>query len=115
GRHGMDDLLGLQAPGVRDASLAGRAAADLPTLLEDRRSPGAMDRTVHPPAAEKRRIRRIDDGIGVLPGDVSLDQLDTGRPDGDLHVPLLAISSKTLPAVSPDSRRENPAPPGSRP
>ena len=41
-----------------------------------------MDCTVNTAAAEQRWIRRVDNGIGVLTGDVARDEFDRGGTSG---------------------------------
>jgi len=74
--HRVDHLLGGEPIALGDSSLPGRAAADAATLLEELRSGGAVDRPVHAPAAEQRRVRRVDDRVHRLSRNVALHRLE---------------------------------------
>ena len=72
----VDHVAGAQAPRTRRLRVSGRAAAEEPALGEQRRARSAVDRAVHPTAAEQARVRRVDDRVGVLLGDVTMKKLD---------------------------------------
>ena len=58
----------------------GRGALVAAVVQEaERRTGRSVDRAVHPAAAEQARVRRVDDRIDVLPGDVASHELD--HPD----------------------------------
>ena len=94
---------GVQHIARRQVAAAGRlhvpgvAAAKRAALREDPGAAGAVDRSVDTAAAEQRRVRRVDDGVDVLRGDVAEDELDhayarrakrTGRSAGSGINPL---------------------------
>ena len=62
---GVDDVLCRKAVAFRDFCLPGRTAAELPALREKPRPRGLMDRAVHAPAAEKRRVGGVYDGVNA--------------------------------------------------
>ena len=82
GPDGVHDVPRGQLPGRRRLGVAGLAAAEQPALREDRRAAGPVDRTVHPAAAEQRRVRRVDDHVDRLFGDVAADGFDPSH-DGE--------------------------------
>jgi len=54
------------------------ALAERPALGQHLRAGGPVDGAVDAPAAEQARVRRVDDRVGVLLGDVAEDQVDPG-------------------------------------
>jgi hypothetical protein len=87
----VDHALDLQLPGVRRDRVADGAAADRQTGVEQRRSRGAMDRSVDaapPPglvASGEQRVGRGDDRVDVLAQDVRADDLDRAARDVSAH------------------------------
>jgi hypothetical protein len=83
--HGVDHPSGRELARGGRHRLAGRQAArvaarpHLAARRQDRRAAATVDRPVHSAAAEQGRVRRVDDGIGPLRGDVADLQ-------GDPHV-----------------------------
>src|SRR5207237_4676093 len=71
----------LQAAGGRDLRVAGGAAAERATFLEDRWSAGPVDRAVDATAPEQRRVGRVHDRVGVLLRDVAAHELDERARD----------------------------------
>ena len=72
----VDHVARTQVPRTRRLRLSGRAPAEEPALGEQRRARGAVDRAVHPTPTEQARVRRVDDRVGVLLGDVTVKKLD---------------------------------------
>ena len=74
----MDNIPRLERPAGSDDSLARRAAAlsrhDLLALRQYRRSPCPVNRPIHAPTAQQRAVRRIDNSIRLLLGDITLNQ-----------------------------------------
>ena len=73
---GMDHIARPEPPAGGEARLAGRAAAETATFLQNLWPASAVDRAVHTPAAEKARVSGIDDGLGVLLGNIAFDQFN---------------------------------------
>src|ERR671933_34153 len=71
--HEADELDRLPRRRLR---VPGRAAAVLAALREDLGAAGPMDRAVDAAAAEQRLVRRVDDRVHRLLGDVAADGLD---------------------------------------
>src|SRR5215210_6966303 len=86
--YGVDDPPGGQLTGCGRDRLAGRQpAAEVSyaqgaALGEDLGTTTAVDRTVDAPTAEQRGVRRVDDGVDVLLGDVTVH-------GGDVHAPSI--------------------------
>ena len=82
---GVDHPSGIQCASRGRHRSPGRKAlgpfgfADLPALLEDRGTAAAMDRTVHPAAAQETGVRGVHDRVDVLFGDVALEENDPGH------------------------------------
>src|SRR5438874_13365268 len=64
--YGVDHPARAEPTAARDLRVAGGAAAERLALLQDRRPAGAVDRAVDAATTEKRRVRRVDDRVGVL-------------------------------------------------
>ena len=100
---GVDDVLGLEVAAGGELGVAGRAAAELPARRKDRRPAGTMNRAIDAAAAAQSAVRRVDDGVGVLMRDVTLEQLDSTRPDGEFaharHPPQMALHTARRRAV----------------
>jgi Flp pilus assembly protein TadD len=100
--HGVDYLLGRELSGGGDDRLAGGAMPDLPALGHDLRPAGAVDGAVHPAPALELAVGRVDHGVNLLAGDVSLHQGQPGAADGGLihgfASPLAARGQEVEPA-----------------
>ena len=72
---GMDHPPGGQTPAAGDARFPRRAAADLATLLQDLGAAGPVNRAIHAAPAQEAGIGGVHDGLGILLGDVALDEL----------------------------------------
>ena len=72
----VDHMPGGQPVAGSDLGAAGFAAMKGAAFLEQLRSCGAMDRAIDPAAAEKRRIRRVDDGINAQGRDIGDDDFE---------------------------------------
>ena len=87
GADSVDDVSRGQIVPPGQLRVAGRAAAEPGAFLQQPRAGGAVDRPVHPAAAQQRRIGRIDDRVDVEPGNVAapdLNPLDRHR-----HLPAI--------------------------
>ena len=73
---GVDHVPRGKLPRAGRLRVSGLAAAEPPALREDRRAARAMDRTVDAAAAEQRGVRRVDDRVDALRGDVAFDEAD---------------------------------------
>jgi hypothetical protein len=60
------------------------AGAAVQKLTAPARPAGAVEGAIHAPSTPQTGIGGIDDSLGVLPGDVALDQFETRRTDPDL-------------------------------
>jgi hypothetical protein len=75
-----------QPPGRRGHRLPGRQAIrvaggpQLPAGGEDLRPAAPVDRAVHATTAEQRGIRRVDDSVDLLLGDVAAHQFQAHTP-----------------------------------
>jgi hypothetical protein len=67
----VDHVSRRKVAGARCLGVAGVAAAESPALREDRRPARAVDRAVDAASPEQRRIRRVDDRVHFLLGDVT--------------------------------------------
>src|SRR5919201_3108283 len=76
---GVDHPGGRQPVAAGDLRLAGRAAAEPTALLEQLRPGGAVYRAVDAAAAEQAAVRRVDDRVDALLGDVALLDRQLGR------------------------------------
>ena len=80
GSDGVDDVLGLEISGGSDDSLAGGATAlsgnDLSALFEDFGAAGTVDGAIDTASAHERAVGGVDNGIGILLGDITLDKCD---------------------------------------
>ena len=70
---------------ARDLGVTGLAAAKRAAFGEQSLTGGAMDRAVDPAAAEKRGVRRVDDGIDLERRDVGDDDLELARPQATMR------------------------------
>jgi hypothetical protein len=81
----MNDVPGLQHPALRDDGLSGWAAAlarrDCPARFQNPRPAGPVNGSVHTPPAKKRRVGRVHNRVGPLPGDVALLKNDYAGTD----------------------------------
>ena len=96
GTHRVDHVLGPEAVASREARLTGGATAQRPAHLEQPWAGRAMDRTVHPAAAQECRIGRVHDCIHGLSGDVALHRFDRRHappPPGSLAGPGARVYS----------------------
>lgn len=81
--HGVDHPPGRQVPPGSGYRLTGGQAGrvvvppDRPALLQYRRTTSPVDRSIHAATTQERRVRRVNDGVDVLKGDVALDDLDS--------------------------------------
>jgi Flp pilus assembly protein TadD len=82
--HGVDYLLGRKLAGGGDDRLAGGAMTDPAALGHDLRAPGAVDGAVHAAPALELAVGRVDHGVNLLAGDVSLHQGQLSVSDGGL-------------------------------
>jgi tetratricopeptide (TPR) repeat protein len=82
--HGVDHVLGGQAPGGSDHRLTGGAAAQTAGLGLDIRPAGAVNSPVHSTARDQAAVGRVDNGVGGHRGDVSINQGKTGVADGEV-------------------------------
>src|SRR3989454_5729701 len=114
GTHRVDDVLRRQAVAPRDSRLSGWAAADSPALFQQLGAGGAVNRPVHASATQERRVRRVDDGVQSLLGDVALDGFD-GRHSHDFIVsPAPASGSISPTSVLARWSRTRPRPSGTK-
>ena len=70
---GMNDPFGGKFVAARDFGLAGGAAAECAAFRQQFRPGGAMNRAIHPAAAEQRRVRGIHNRVHALPRDIAGD------------------------------------------
>ena len=101
GPDSVDDMARGEVVSGGDTGLADRAAADPTALVEEARPGCAVDRAVHPAAAEQRLVRGVDDRIHGEPSDVSLDDFDPARcahvPAGGIWWAMLDLNQRPLP------------------
>ena len=95
GAHGVYDVLGGQAACGGDDGMACGAAAllgdDFLAFLEDLRAAGAVDGAIDASAAHEGGVGGVDDGLGVLAGDIAL-----GEEDEVVHGVLPGWSCKVI-------------------
>ena len=79
GTRSVDHITAGQAIGGSDHGFPGAAPPELAALLKKPGTGGTVNRAVHTSAAEKRAIRRIDDGVDRKFCDVSGNDTDFHR------------------------------------
>src|SRR5689334_15987173 len=70
--HRVDDMLRRQLITLSDFRLPGRAAVERTTFVQQLRPRRSVDRAVHSPAAQQRRVRSVDDGVHRERHDIDL-------------------------------------------
>src|SRR5207245_9280208 len=82
-----------------DPGPAGWTAADLATFPQELRSRRPVDRTVHSPAAQQRFVRRVDNRIDPLLGDIALNDFESASQSAfrGAHLRLLSKGAAILP------------------
>ena len=83
--HGVDDVAGLELAPTGHDGPADFSAADPVALSLDPVSPLAADGPGNTPSQDQLPVGGVDNGIGVLLGDVSLNQQKLGVPDSHPH------------------------------
>jgi hypothetical protein len=74
--YGVDDEPSGQTITTSDFRFAGFTAAKRTAFREQFRSSGAMNRSIHSSAAEKRRVRRVHNGIHLELRDIAAGDVD---------------------------------------
>lgn len=93
GAHGVDHEAGPELAGAGDDRAAHRAAPDAPALRQDLRPAPGVDGAVDTLSAEQVRVRRVDNRVRVLIGDVTIDELHGRAVQLDLHRATLRAMS----------------------
>ena len=83
----MDHEAGGQVEGRGGLGVAEGAAAQLPAGLEQLGTGGTVDGAVDAPAAEQRRVGRIDDRVDVFGDDVAQRDLEMGAHEAQRRFP----------------------------
>jgi hypothetical protein len=68
----VNDVLGFQVVAFGDLGLSGLTSTQSSAFREELWAGRAMDRPINPPSSKQRTVGGIDDGIGILVGDISL-------------------------------------------
>src|SRR5579859_6175410 len=79
--HRMDHILGRQPVSARDLGVAGLPAAQRAALGKELGASRAMNRAIDTAAAQKRRVRRVHDGVNAERGDVSNNDFEPRGAD----------------------------------
>ncbi len=74
GTNCVDHMLCRQGITGRDSGLAGRAATQSPTLLQEAGTGSPVNRAIDTCPAEQTRVGSVDDGINTLLDNVPLDE-----------------------------------------
>src|SRR5690554_4931686 len=96
---GMDHVFCSQLPPTGNFGIAGLTAVQFPALLQNLRTSGTMNRSIHPTPAQQGGIGGIYDGVGVLACDVSLDQIQRDIVYFNFHLTDRKLLTSFTPAV----------------
>lgn len=75
--HGVNDEAGRETKARRDFGVASGAAAKRPTRRQQFGTGRPVDRAIHAAASQQAVVRRVDNGVHLLAGDVAPLDLQT--------------------------------------